>query len=102
MRIAALPAPQLYQCFRPKFVVGLCVFDGGTFAVQQFTPQTPVYLLANGALNAGVAVALAVSLVEILRLWQGFSPSVEAAVDVNTEPEAKTQLLLQPIADGLV
>lgn len=73
-RIAALREPRLYDCFRPHFVVWLCVFDGGTILLQTYVAKDATSRLAMGAVNFAVCVSLATSLLYILWLWRMFVP----------------------------
>lgn len=73
-RIAALREPRLWDCFRPQFIVWLCVFDGGTVLLQTFVAKDATSRLIMGAVNLAVCVSLATSLLYIFWLWRTFVP----------------------------
>jgi hypothetical protein len=72
-RIDALPEPRLYDTFRLKFLLGLCLFDGGTVTAQIFLAKSPPVQLSMAALNTCVATGLGATTVYIVAvLWCSF------------------------------
>ena len=69
-RIDALREPRLYDTFRLKFLLGLCLFDGGTVVAQIFLAKSPPAQLSMAALNTSVATGLGATTVYIVAvLW---------------------------------
>jgi hypothetical protein len=71
-RFGAIEEPRLYDCYRPQFILMLCVFDGGTILAQTYLATGPTSRLVMGSVNLVVCVGLASSLLYIFFLWRTF------------------------------
>lgn len=65
-RIDALEQPRLWESFRPRFLLGLVLFDGGTVLLQTFAVKDAVGRLTMAAVNMAVSVGLGLSLLVFL------------------------------------